>query len=59
MLHLSRAGFYILYYEEDDSYLSEALSLEEAYIACGDLDTESFSKIQERALKIFRQSYYY
>ncbi len=43
---------HILYYGDDDSYLSDTLLLEEPHIACGDLDTESFSKIQERALKV-------
>ncbi len=51
-LQFSGTGVYILYYGEDDSYLSEILCLEEAQIAYGDLNTESFSKIQERALKV-------
>ena len=49
-LQFSGTGVHILYYGEDDSYLSDTLILEESHIACGDLDAECFSKIQERAL---------
>ncbi len=38
-LQFSGTGVHILYYGEDDSYLSETLSLEEAQIAYGDLNT--------------------
>jgi len=51
-LHISGSGIFIIYYGEDDSYLSEVLDIEESYIAYGNLNNEKFSKVQERALKV-------
>ena len=50
-LDMRRDGhqIYIDYYCEDDTYLSENLSME--IIASGDLTKERFGTIQERALK--------
>ena len=41
----------IMYYGEDDTYLSQVLYFEDWDIAGGDLELESFGKIQERALR--------
>lgn len=42
----------IMYYGEDDTYLSQILHFEDFCIASGDLESESFGKIQERALRV-------
>ena len=42
----------IMYYGEDDTYLADTLHLENLIIAGGNLNNESFGKIQERALKV-------
>ncbi len=41
----------VMYYGEDDTYLSQVLHFEDWDIAGGDLELESFGKIQERALR--------
>lgn len=41
----------IMYYGEDDTYLSDVLHFEALDIAGGNLELESFGKIQERALR--------
>ncbi|MBI6121059.1 hypothetical protein [Salegentibacter maritimus] len=41
----------IMYYGENDTYLSQVLYFEDWDIAGGDLELESFGKIQERALR--------
>ena len=51
-LHLNGDEIIILYYGEDDTYLSDTLHLDYSFIACGNLNIEKFSRIQERALKI-------
>lgn len=51
-LSLSGDEIFIMYYGEDDTYLADTLNLENFHIAEGNLNTERFGKIQERALKV-------
>jgi len=50
-LAFSGSSVTIMYYGEDDTYLSDVLPFETLEIAWGDLGSESFGKIQERALR--------
>ncbi|GGW45568.1 hypothetical protein [Arenibacter certesii] len=53
-IHMRGSDVFIIYYGEDDSNLSTTLDLEVPHIAYGNLDSESFGKIQERALHVLR-----